>query len=111
MSKLGERGQRIFNKMFLKIISVRVMDINLVKYVINAENLVKIGHFFVKMVKIGSFWHILGAKMTSYVKIWGKWLNNVFQKVSKIISVRFMDIKLVRNVINCVNLVKIGHFW
>ena len=31
--------------MFLKIISVRLMDINLVKYVINGDNLVKIGHF------------------------------------------------------------------
>ena len=39
------------------------MDINLVEYVINGANLVK-------MVKIGPFWHICGAKMTSYVTIW-----------------------------------------
>ena len=26
--------------------------------------------FLVKMVKIGAFWHILGAKMTLYVKFW-----------------------------------------
>ena len=32
--------------MFLKIISVRFMDINLVKYIINGANLVKVGHFF-----------------------------------------------------------------
>ena len=28
-------------------------------------------------------WVILGAKMTSYVKIWGKWSNNFSLKVSK----------------------------
>ena len=56
------------------------MDRNLVKNVINGVNLVKIGHFSVKMVKIGSFWPILGANMTSYVKILGKWSKNFFTK-------------------------------
>ena len=40
---------------------------------------VKIGNFLEKMVKIESF----GGKMTSYVKIWGKWSNNFFSKISK----------------------------
>ena len=44
----------------------------------------------------GSF---LGAKITSYVK-----------KFGKIILVRFIDITVVKNVINVVNLVKIVHF-
>ena len=40
--KFRESGQKIFLKMFLKIISVRFMDINLV---FNGVNLVKIGLF------------------------------------------------------------------
>ena len=49
----------IFSRKFLKIISGRFMDRNLVKNVIKGVNLAKIGHFLVKMVKIGSF---LGPK-------------------------------------------------
>ena len=30
----------------------------------------------------GQNWVILGAKMTSYVKIWDKWSNNFLSKVS-----------------------------
>ena len=41
--------------MFIKMISVNFMIIYLVNNVINGVNLVKIGHFLVKMVKIGSF--------------------------------------------------------
>ena len=82
------------------------MDINLVKNVINEINLDKIGHFG----ENGQNWVILGVKMTSYIKIWGKWSNNFPSKFLKIFSVRFMDINLVKNVINGVNLVKIGHF-
>ena len=43
--KFRESGQKVFLKMFLKIISVRFMDINLVKNVFNGVNLVKIGRF------------------------------------------------------------------
>ena len=35
---------------------VRFIDITLVKNVINGVNLVKIGHFFMKIVNIGLFW-------------------------------------------------------
>ena len=52
------------------MISVRFMDRNLVKNVIKGVNLVKIGQFLAKMVKIGSF---MGEKITSSVKMLGKW--------------------------------------
>ena len=55
------------------------MDMNLLKNIINGVNLVKIGIFG----ENGQNWVILGAKMTSYVKIWGKWSNNFFIKVYK----------------------------
>ena len=45
MSNLGNVVKYFFPEWFLKIISVRFMDINLVKYVINGTNLVKIGTF------------------------------------------------------------------
>ena len=84
------------------------MDINLVKNVINGVNLVKVGRFLVKMVKIGSFW---GQNRASGQNL-GKVVKKVFLKMFlKIISVRFIDINLVKNVINGVNLDKIGHFW
>ena len=55
------------------------MDINLVKNVINGVNLVKIGLFG----ENGPNLDILGAKMTSYVKINGK-MSKIFSiKVSK----------------------------
>ena len=63
--------------------------------------------FLVKMLKIGSFWGQNGASGQNL----GKVVKKVFLKMFlKIISVRFMDIKLVKIVINGVNLVKIGHF-
>ena len=43
--KFRESGQIIFPLKNLKIISVRFVDINLVKSVINGVNLVKIGDF------------------------------------------------------------------
>ena len=69
--KIWEMWSIFFPQMFLKIISVRFMDRNLVKNVINEVNLVKIGQnrsFLVKMVEIGSFF--LGGGITSYVKFW-----------------------------------------
>ena len=36
--------------------------------------------FLVKMVKIGSFWHIFRSNMTSYVEIRGQWSSNFFPK-------------------------------
>ena len=49
--------------------------------------------------------------MRSYVKIYGNCSNMILEKFLKIISVRFMDINLVKNAINGVNFVQIGHFW
>ena len=86
------------------------MDINFVKNVINGGQFGQNRSFLVKMVKIGSFLHILGAKITSYVTILGTWSKNFF-KFLKMISVKFMDRNLVENVINGVKLLKIGHFW
>ena len=43
--KFREIGQIFFSLKVLKIISVKFMDINVVKIVINGANLVKIGHF------------------------------------------------------------------
>ena len=61
-----------------------------------------------KMVKIGSFW---GPKWRHRPKFREIGQKNVLKMFLKIISVRFMDINLVKNVINGVNLVKIGRFW
>ena len=47
---------------------------------------------------------VIGQNLGEVVK------TNFHKKFRKIISVRFMVIKLVKNVINGVNLVKIGHF-
>ena len=63
--KFRESGHIFFLQKFIKIISVRFMVINLVKSVINGVNLVKIGHFWWKWSKIGSFW----AKMAPQAKI------------------------------------------
>ena len=52
------------------------MDIYVVKNVLNVVSLVKIGHFWENVKNCV----ILGAKMTSYVKILGKWSNNLFTK-------------------------------
>ena len=52
----GEGVQKISSLKFIKIISVRIMDLNLVKKMpLMGVNLVKIGHFFMKMLEIGSF--------------------------------------------------------
>ena len=60
-----------------------------------------------KMVKIGSFWGQNGASGQNL----GKVFKNFFLKMFlKIISVGFMEINLVKNVINGVIFFKIGHF-
>ena len=55
------------------------MDVNLVENVVDGDNLVKIGHFGENYQNSD----ILGAKMTSYVKIWGKWSNNFSLQMSR----------------------------
>ena len=101
---------KTFSK-FLNIILARFIDKNLVKNVINCVNLVKVGHFLVKMVNIGStfvlFW---GSKCRHMSKFWESGPIILSLKVSKIYF-RFMDLNVVKNAINGVNLVKIGHFW
>ena len=52
--------------------SVRFIDITLVKNVINGVNLVKIGHFD----ENGQYWVILAPKMTQYDVI-GQYLGKV----------------------------------
>ena len=109
MSKFWESGPINLSQKVSKIISVRFMDSNVVKmslmgsiwskYVIFGEN--------------GQNWvilHNLGVKMPSYVKILESGPIILSLKVSKNYF-RFMDINVVKNVINWVNLVKIGHIW
>ena len=76
---LGERGQKISLKVS-KIISVRFMDINLVKNVINGVNLVKIGHFWCEN---GQNWVILGVKLRHRSKFWESGPIMLSLKVSK----------------------------
>ena len=101
---------------FLKIISVRLTDINLVKNAINVVNLVKIGRFWWKWSKLGHFWgknHVICQNLGKVVKLFFP------LKFLKIISVRFMDRTLVKNVIEAkfgqnrsflVKMVKSGSF-
>ena len=64
------------------------MDRNPVKNVINGVNLVKICHFYENVQN----WVILGAKMTSYVKILGKWSKKFFTaKFEKLFQGVYMD--------------------
>ena len=69
--------------MFLKIISVRFMDINLVKYVINGANLVKIGHFWWKLSKSGHVGIVWGPKWRHMSKFWESGPIILSLKVSK----------------------------
>ena len=55
------------------------MEIYVVKNVLNVVSLVKIGHFWENVKNCV----ILGAKMTSYVKVLGKGSNTFSLKVSK----------------------------
>ena len=57
------------------------------------------------MVKIGSFWGQNGASGQNLGKVFKKFFLKMFLKI---ISVRFMEINLVKNVINGVNLVNFG---
>ena len=67
--------KKFFLKMFLKIISVRFMDINLVKNVIHGGNLVKIGRFGENgqnWVTLGPKWRLRPKFMESVQKIFSK---------------------------------------
>ena len=70
MSKFEESGKIILSLKVSKHYVSQVYGQISGQHVIIGVNLFKIGHFLVKMVKIGSFF---GAKMTSYVRILGKW--------------------------------------
>ena len=70
-------GTKIFFlQTVLTIMVLRFIIITLVKTFFNGVNLVKLVHFWWKWSKLGHF----GAKMTSYVEIWGKWWNNFHPK-------------------------------
>ena len=91
--------------------SVRFIDITLVKNVINGVNLVKIGHFYENC----QYCVILAPKMTQYDVIsqnLGKVVKTFFlQKCGKIIPGGSPWMNLTKKVIKGVNLAKIGHFW
>ena len=81
----------------------------MVKNITNGSNLVKIGHFWWKWSKLGHFGIILGSKFRHMSKFWESGPKILFLNVSKNYF-RFMDINVVKIVINWVNLVKMGHF-
>ena len=81
MSKFGESGQIMFSLKVSKNYFSQVYGHNFGQNVINGVNLVKIGHFC-ENAQNSDF---LGAKLTPYVKIWGKWSNNFFSKSFKIL--------------------------
>ena len=70
-----EIGQITYSIKVSKIISVRFIDKNVVKNVINGVNFVKINHFS-ENSRNGQF----GAKITLSVKIRENWSNNFFTK-------------------------------
>ena len=107
-SKFWEIGQKNFSIKVSKIISFKFMDIYLVENVINGVNLAKIGHFWWKWSNLGHFW----GKNDVISQNLGIGLKEILLYMFLIIIlVNFMDIYLVKNDINGVNLVKIGHFW
>ena len=97
-SKFRGETKIFLPKTVSKIISVRFIIITLVKTIINWFNLT---NYFI-LGENGKNWVILGAKMTSWV---GR--KYCFLKtVSKVILVRFINITVVKNVINGFNLIK-----
>ena len=82
----------------------------MVKDVINGFILVEIGHFdskmsfLVKIVKFGDQYDVIGQNFVVGRKYF------FLKTVSKMISVRFINITFVKSIIYGVNLVKIGHF-
>ena len=76
MSKFWESGQIIFSlkvsKYYLSQVYIHLFGQKCHQW----GQLCQKRSLLVKMVKIVSFWPILGAKMTSYVKILGKWSND-----------------------------------
>ena len=68
MSKFGESGEIIFS---LKVSKNDFSQVNLVKYVINGANFVKVAHFG-ENAQNRVILAYYGGKMTSYVNIFGK---------------------------------------
>ena len=89
-----------------KIVSVWFLNITLVKNIIYWVNLVKKGNHRWKLSKWVHFW----CKIPSYIQIFLVVRKCFFlETVSKIISVRFIKITLDKDIINWINLVKIGY--
>ena len=78
--------------------------------VINGVNLVKIGHFWWKWSKSGHFGIFWGPKWRHMSKFWESGQIIFSWKVSKNYFSQVYRQKFGQNVINGVNLVKIGHF-
>ena len=72
--------------------------------------LVKIGHSLWTWFKLVHFCIIWGSKCRHMSKFWESSPIILSLQVSKNYF-RFMDLNVVKNAINWVNLVKIGHFW
>ena len=73
--------------------------------------MVKIGHFWWKWSKMGHFGIIWVSKCRHMSKFWESGPIILFLKVSKNYFSQIYGQKCGKNVINGVNLVKIGHFW
>ena len=79
----------------------------MVKNVINGFNLVKIGHFWRKWSKVAYF----GSQ--NDVICQNFWVGRKYfflKTVSKVVLARFINLTVVKDVINGFNFVKIGHF-
>ena len=85
---------------------LRFIIITLVKSVINGLNLVKLSHFWWKWSKLG---HFVGQNdvIIQNFRVGRKFF---IKTVSKVILVGFINITVVKNVINGFNCVKISHF-
>ena len=87
------------------------MDINLVKYVINGANVVKIGHFWRKWSKSCHFGAYFGCQHDVICQNLRKEVKKKFTlNVSKNYFSEVYGHKICQNSNNGVNLVKIGHF-
>ena len=80
-SKFGEGAQKISSLKFIKIISVRIMDLNLVKNAINGGKFGQNRLFFMKMLKIGSFWGIKRRHASKFGERCQKFYMLKFKKI------------------------------
>ena len=109
--KISGKWSNIFSLKVSKNYFSQVMDRNFVKNVIICVNLVKICHFLWKWSKMGNFGLIWGSKRRHMSKFWESGPIILSLKVSKNYFSQVYGQQCGKNIINGVNLVKIGHFW